>query len=227
MDTVRQLLVSFPFILFSILLPLVGLYWLLVLLRLAPVELFEKDSLRDDHLASALVAQGFAGVPTTVALSWLIVLAASMTLAVELLVLRWLSLGLFIIPIGVVLLWASFALASPIAESLCRQMGPWFHRHQARRSLLGKCVKVTQAASAGQAGVAVLTDDPSCEVRLLGKHGRLLNAGEHRVLVKYLPKEDAFRSVSQDTYLETRTRLRQLRGKSRSKSKSAGTLAPH
>lgn len=226
MDTVRQLLLSFPFILFSALLPLVGLYWLLVLLRIAPVELFEKDSLRDDHLASALVALGFAGVPTTVALSWLIVLAAGMTLAVELLVLRWLSVGLFIIPIGVVLLWASFALASPIAETLCRQMGPWFHRHQARRSLLGKCVKVTQGAGEGQPGRAVLTDDPSCEVRLLGKQDRLESEGEYRVLVKYLPDEDAFRSVTKDTFLETRTRLRQLKGKSK-KPRAEGTLAPH
>ena len=226
MDTVRQLLMSFPFVLFSVLLPLVGLYWLLVLLRIAPVELFEKDSLRDDHLASALVALGFAGVPTTVALSWLIVLAAGMTLAVELLVLRWLSLGLFIIPIGMVLLWASFALASPIAEGLCRQVGPWFHRHQARRSLLGKCVKVTQAATEGLAGGAVLTDDPSCEVRLMGKEGRQESEGEYRVLVKYLPDEDAFRSVAKDAFLETRTRLRQLKGKSK-KSRSEGTLAPH
>ena len=226
MDTVRQLLMSFPFVLFSVLLPLVGLYWLLVLLRIAPVELFEKDSLRDDHLASALVALGFAGVPTTVALSWLIVLAAGMTLAVELLVLRWLSLGLFIIPIGMVLLWASFALASPIAEGLCRQVGPWFHRHQARRSLLGKCVKVTQAATEGLAGRAVLTDDPSCEVRLMGKEGRQESEGEYRVLVKYLPDEDAFRSVAKDAFLETRTRLRQLKGKSK-KSRSEGTLAPH
>lgn len=226
MDTVRELLISFPFILFSVLLPLVGLYWLLVLLRIAPVELFEKDSLRDDHLASALVALGFAGVPTTVALSWLIVLAAGMTLAVELLVLRWLSVGLFIIPIGVMLLWASFALASPIAESLCRQVGPWFHRHQARRSLLGKCVKVTQAASDGQPGRAILSDDPSCEVRLLGKQDRRESEGEYRVLVKYLPDEDAFRSVTKDTFLETRTRLRQLKGKSK-KLRTEGTLASH
>ncbi|MDR5876546.1 hypothetical protein [Vreelandella gomseomensis] len=226
MDTIRQLMMGFPFILFSVLLPLVGLYWLLVLLRIAPVELFEKDSLRDDHLASALVALGFAGVPTTVALSWLIVLAAGMTLAVELLVLRWLSVGLFIIPIGVVLLWASFAVASPIAETLCRQMGPWFHRHQARRSLLGKCVKVVQAPSDGQPGRAVLTDDSSCEVRLLGKQDRRESEGEYRVLVKYLPGEDAFRSVAKDAFLETRTRLRQLNGKSK-KSRSEGTLAPH
>ena len=226
METIRQLLVSFPFILFTALLPLVGLYWLCVMLRLAPVELFEKDSLRDDHLASALVALGFAGVPTSLALSWLIVLAAGITLAVELLVLRWLEVGLFIVPIGVVLLWASFALASPIAESLCRQMGPWFHRHQARRSLLGKCVKVTQAASEGQPGRAVLTDDPSCEVRLLSKQDRLGSEGEYRVLVKYLPDEDAFRSVEKEAFLETRARLRQLKGKSK-KSRTEGTLAPH
>ncbi|MCA1773009.1 MAG: hypothetical protein LC677_10505 [Halomonas sp.] len=225
MDIARQLLLSFPFILFSILLPLVGIYWLLVLLRLAPLELFEKDSLRDDHLASALVALGFAGVPTTVALSWLIVLAAGLTLAVELLVLRWLSVGLFIVPIGAVLLWASFALAAPIAELLCRQVGPWFHRHHARRSLLGKCVQVTQAGGEGNPGHAILIDDPSCEVLLLGKRDRLENAGEYRVLVKYLPNEDAFRSVAQDAFLETRTRLRLLKGKS--KSESVGPLAHH
>lgn len=50
---------QFPTIVFTVLLALLALYWLLALFRIAPLELFERDSLRDDHMASTLVSLGF------------------------------------------------------------------------------------------------------------------------------------------------------------------------
>ena len=64
---IRDIALSFPLILFTVLLPLVALYWILVALKLVPLQLFERDSLRDDHMASTMVSLGFAGVPVTVA----------------------------------------------------------------------------------------------------------------------------------------------------------------
>ena len=101
MESVRQILLSFPLVVFSALLPLLLIYWLLVALRLASLELFERDSLKGDHLASSMVALGFAGVPASVALTLLVVLAGALTLAVELLLLRWLPLGMMRVPVGV------------------------------------------------------------------------------------------------------------------------------
>ncbi|SDI69213.1 hypothetical protein [Billgrantia gudaonensis] len=217
MEGVRQIALSFPTVVFSALLILVAVYWLLVLLRLAPLELFEHDSLKGDHLASTLVALGFAGVPASVALSVLLALAGALTFAVELLVLRSFDWGLFRIPLGLVVLWATLALMSPPAAALCHALHRWFHRHAAghRRSLLGECVAVQAEPDAQGWTTATLVDDPECSVRLHGKPESMPHAGERRVLVKYVADEDAFRSVAEHDYLDARTRLSRLHLKRR------------
>ncbi|MFW6345011.1 MAG: hypothetical protein ACOC0M_01570, partial [Halomonas sp.] len=78
MEVVIELALSFPVVVFSVLMPLVLLYWVLVALHLAPLELFEHDSLKGDYLSSSLVALGFAGVPASFSLSVLLLLAAAM-----------------------------------------------------------------------------------------------------------------------------------------------------
>ncbi|MGR2739065.1 hypothetical protein ACUY1T_11520 [Billgrantia sp. Q4P2] len=213
MEALRQIALSFPVVVFSALLPLVLLYWLLALLRLAPLELFARDSLKGDHLASTMVALGFAGVPVTFALSVLLVLAGAMTLAIELAVLRWLPLGLFRIPVGVAVLWAAFVLASPLAASLCHALHHRFHRvARARpRCLLGEVVQVRFAPNAQGWTTATVVDDPACEVRLHAKPGDLPRPGERRVLVKYVAGEGAYRSVAESRYCEARVHLRRLR----------------
>lgn len=213
METVRQTALSFPVVVFSVMLFLAALYWLLVALRLASVECFERDSLKGDHLASTLVALGFAGVPASFALTVLLVLAAIVTVGVELAVLRWLPLGLFRIPVGVAVLWGAFVVASPLAVALCHALHRRFHRWapQQRRCLLGEKVSVTDPADADGWACAVLADDPVHRVRLHGKPGDLPQVGEQRVLVKFVDSEDAYRSVPVAEYREARAHLSRLR----------------
>lgn len=213
MEALRQIALSFPVVVFTGLLPLVLLYWLLVLLRLAPLELFARDSLKGDHLASTMVALGFVGVPVSFALSVLLGLAGVITLVIELAVLRWLPLGLFRIPVGVAVLWAAFVLASPLAASVCHALQRRFHRlaRSQPRCLLGEVVQVRSAADAQGWTTATLIDDPACEVSLHGKAGDLPRPGERRVLVKFVAKEGAYRSVAESRYCEAREHLRRLR----------------
>lgn len=213
MDAIRQIALSFPFVVFTALLALALVYWLLVALHLAPLELFEHDSLKHDHMASTLVTLGFAGVPASFALTMLLLVAGGITLAVELLVLRWLPLGLFRIPVGIVVLWGAFVLASPLASAVCHGMHRRFHRRLSlsRRCLLGEKVIVTGEADPEGVAPAVLVDDAGCEIRLHGKAGAMPVEGERRVLVKYLPGEHAYRSVAEADYLDARTRLSRLR----------------
>lgn len=213
MEFVIELALSFPVVLFSVLMPLVLLYWVLVALRLAPLELFEHDSLKGDYLASSLVALGFAGVPASFSLSVLLLLAAAITLAVELVALRWFDLGLFRVPLGVVVLWVALAVASPLAAALCAAMRRWFHRqlpgHQ--RCLLGERVEVLGEPDAAGWARARLLDDPDCEVRLHGKPDSMPHAGERRVLVKFVAGEEAYRSVDAGEFREARAHLNRLR----------------
>ena len=116
MQTLISAALQFPTIVFTFLLALIALYWLLVLIRLAPLELFERDSLRDDHMASTLVSLGFAGVPATLALSVLVLFAGALSLAVELLALRWMALGMLRVPMNLPALRCSM---SPAVRSNC------------------------------------------------------------------------------------------------------------
>lgn len=204
---------QFPTIVFTVLLGLLALYWLLVIIRLAPLELFERDSLKEDHTASTLVSLGFAGVPATLALTIILTIAGALTLAIELLVLRWLPLGLIRIPVGVVVLWATLVIASPVAAMLCQALHRGLHRYRpfTRRCLLGQTVVVTGYQGTGEQAFAVIDNEPNSTVKLLCKCDALPVQGERRVLVKYLPDEGAYRSVSEQAYLETRVRLKRLR----------------
>lgn len=204
---------QFPTIVFTLLLGLLALYWLLVIIRLAPLELFERDSLKEDHLASTLVSLGFAGVPATLALTVILTIAAVLTVAIELLVLRWLPLGLIRIPVGVLVLWGTLVMASPVAAMLCQALHRGLHRYRpfTRRCLLGQTVVVTERQGAGEQAFAVIDNEPTSRVKLLSKSDALPVQGERRVLVKYLPEEGAYRSVSEQMYLETRIRLNKLR----------------
>ncbi|MCW4149190.1 hypothetical protein OM427_06545 [Halomonas sp. 18H] len=212
MNTLIEQASSFPLIVFTLLLGLLALYWLLVMLRLTPTELFEHDSLKQDHLASTMVGLGFAGVPVSMALSVLTIFAGLITLAIEWLVLSRLSLGFFRVPAGFAVLWAAFALASPLASALCRRLHAWLHRHPtlSRRCLLGETVRVVDVTGDGDA-TAVLEDDEDRQVVLQGKAGNQPARGERRVLVKYLGNADAYRSVLEQDYLDARTRLVKLR----------------
>ena len=213
MESVRQIVLSFPVVVFSALLPLLLIYWLLVTLRLAPLELFEQDSLKGDHLASSMVALGFAGVPASVALTLLVALAGGLTLAIELMLLRWLPLGMMRIPVGLGVLWLAFVVASPLASRICLGLSHLFQRRASghHRCLLGERVRVLDGADAEGWARAVLLDNVECEVTLRGKAGNMPRAGEIRVLVKYVAPQNAYRSVDEANFLEARAHLRRIK----------------
>ncbi|MDP3535017.1 MAG: hypothetical protein Q8S08_06480 [Halomonas sp.] len=226
MQTLISAAVQFPTAVFTFLLALIVLYWLLVLVRVAPLELFERDSLRDDHTASTLVSLGFAGVPATLALSILVLLAGAISLTVELLVLRWLPLGMLRVPVGVLVLWGSLAAASPIAAAICHALQRGLHRYQPfkRRCLLGATVVVTEPQHDGYA-TSLLDDEPNSFIKLHCKAGDTPRLGERRVLVKYLAEEGAYRSVLEQQYLETRVWLSKLRLHHKQQQRSNGYSA--
>ncbi|GGX91806.1 hypothetical protein GCM10007160_19130 [Litchfieldella qijiaojingensis] len=213
MELLIQTALSFPAVILVALLSLMAIYWLLVAIGLAPIEFLEHDSLREDHLASALVSLGFAGVPVSVALTLLLGFGTLAAMAIELLVLRFLPLGMLRLPLGLVVLWGALALAAPLSVALCRKLQPRLHRFRSacQCSLLGESVIVKAEGQEGDLYRATLEEDPAVEVVLHAKRGAIPSPGERWVLVKYLADEQAYRAVPRSKYLDARTRLRRLR----------------
>ncbi|QJQ96094.1 MULTISPECIES: hypothetical protein [Halomonadaceae] len=212
MELLIQTLLSFPTIVFTGLLALMLLYWLLVALRLLPIEFFEHDSLRGDHLTSVLVSLGLGGVPASFALSVLLTLGAVLCLAIELLVLRFLPLGFFRVPLGFLVLWAALAVAAPLSVSLCHAAQRSFHRWRrvCTRCLLGEAVVVHERTGSDGLCQASLVEDPEVVVTLHCKQQDCPAVGERRILVKYLAGEGTYRSVAADAFMNARERLSRL-----------------
>ena len=213
MELIIHTALSFPLIVFTVLLGLLALYWLLVAIGLLRIEFFEHDSLRDDHLSSTLVSLGLGGVPASVALTVLLLFASLIGLAIDTLVLRFIPLGIWRIPLGFVLLWVALTIAAPLSVAACHTLQRNLHRFRAAstRSLLGQAVVTKGPSDHDGLCQATLEDDPSILVTLHSKaHCRCARAGERRVLVKYIAGESAYRSVPQDEYLDAHTRLRKL-----------------
>lgn len=212
MELLVQTVLSFPLVVLVGLLCLVAIYWLLVAVGLLPIEFFEHDSLRDDHIASTLLSLGFRGVPASIALTVLLLYGTLICFALEILVLRHLSLGMWRAPLGPVILWAVLAIASPLSIATCHALKPRCHqsRRTATRALLGESVIVQEEPDAAGLCLATLKEDPAVAVTLHGKSRDCCTRGMQRVLVKYLPREDTYRSVPQQEYLDAHERLRKL-----------------
>lgn len=212
MELLVQTVLSFPLIVLVALLCLVAVYWLLVAVGLTPVEFFEHDSLRDEHLASTMVSLGFRGVPVSVALTALLLYGTLIGFALEWLVLRHWSLGTWRVPLGLVMLWAVLAIASPLSMATCQAVKHRCHqsRNAATRALLGETVIVEDAPDEFGLCRATLKEDRDVIVTLHGKRRDCCMPGDRRVLVKYLADEDAYRSVPQEAYLDAHIRLRKL-----------------
>ncbi|MFP3480490.1 hypothetical protein SB780_37185, partial [Burkholderia sp. SIMBA_057] len=86
--------------------------------------------------------------------------------------------------------WASLAIASPIAAAVCHGIQRALHRYQPfkRRCLLGATVVVAEREN-DEYATATLLNEPNSAVRLHCKAGDCPQPGEHRVLVKYLADE--------------------------------------
>lgn len=213
MELLIQTALTFPAIIFTALLGFVALYWMLVAIGLAPIELFEHDSLRDNHLASTLVSLRLGGVPASFALTVLLLFSTVACFLIELLVLRYLPLGGFRAPLGVVIIWASVVISTPLCVATCQALRRFFHpyRSASPRCLLGQTVVVLESSASDDSPQAHLADTPGVVLKLHDKERARSMAGERRVLVKYLVGADAYRSVAEQEFLDAHVRLSKLR----------------
>src|SRR5690625_7674052 len=106
--------------------------------------------------------------------------------------LRWLSLGMMRVPVGVGVLWLSFVVASPLASRVCAVLSHQFQRRASGhyRCLLGQRVRVLEGADAAGWARAELLDNAECEGKLRGKGGKQPRAGEGSGRVKYVGQTD-------------------------------------
>ncbi len=197
---------SFPTIVFSVLLGVVCLYWLFALFGLASPDMFETDFDLDvsgdavslSGLSGLMVTLGLTGVPVSLVITLLVLYAWLISyFAVHFLV-SLLPAGLFYWLAGslVVLVAAGLSLFATAAS--VRPMRPLFrklHRAATVPALLGRtCVVRSTTVDEGFGEATITLDGAHLILKVRAEPGRL-QRGDQAVLLEHIPDQNAYRIV--------------------------------
>ncbi|HEV2146763.1 MAG TPA: hypothetical protein VGR37_05050 [Longimicrobiaceae bacterium] len=209
MSEFLQTALTFPTVVFSVLLSVSVVYWLLAATDLvdadAPDALLGGDGeVSDASGAAAMLARlRLSDVPVMVVVTALSFTAWFGTYFVHLLVLRHLPDGLRVLA-GAGVLLAVLVPSAAVTSLLLRPVGRWLSRLRApaEPSLLGRVgtiVTPTLAPDYGQAAV----DDGGAGLILQVRHDEpgQLKRGDRIVLIEYLEGQHAYRVISEKQFL--------------------------
>ncbi|AQZ93343.1 hypothetical protein ACFSB1_11785 [Halopseudomonas phragmitis] len=206
MELFFQTSMTFPVVLLSFVLCLAILYWLVVALGLLDIDLLDSASdggLQAEGLGGLLLKLGLGGVPVTLLITLLVFFAWLFCYFAELLVLRFLPLGILRYPLGLVVLIAALMLAAPVVRVVIYPLRPLFQRLLANTtsSLLGRTVVVRSPRVTAMQGEALLEDGGAGLIlRIRADESLGYKRGDRLVLLEYLEPEHAYRVITEDEF---------------------------
>lgn len=210
MEIFLQTASSFPTVLFTFLLCVAVIYWLVVALGLVEADIldFEFDSLAEtagqtEGLAGLLYKFKLNGVPVTLVLTLLFFISWFMTYFVELWLLRFLPLGVLRYPLGLIVAVAAMIFAVPLCAAICRPLRPLFIKVEATssKSVLGQVALVRSGKVTTSQGEAVLEDGGAGLIlRVRADETKGFKRGDRVVLLEYLAAEHAYRVISEEEF---------------------------
>jgi hypothetical protein len=200
---------SFPVVIYTFLLTIIVLYWLLALFGALDIEIFDTDldidvdaDLGPDvnaesvgMVAGFMLKWGLIGVPVTVVISGLVLISWVICYMAVLLILPWIPTELLKSIVGLVLLVVSFALSIPVTAWCIKPMKGIFVSHSAvkKSALIGLECEVKTGTVNSKFGQAELQDGGAG--MLLGvrcQDDEIIKKGDRVVLVKYDSEEDVY-----------------------------------
>ncbi|RMX01477.1 ubiquinone biosynthesis protein UbiH [Allofranklinella schreckenbergeri] len=210
MHSFLQIVTSFPTVVFSILLAVVVLYWLVVALGLLETEVldslfFDADGLDGADagaLAGLLSRLGLGGVPLTVILSLIVLFGWLASYFAVLIALPLLghpavhfALGAAVFAAASLAAIALTSLALKPVRALLRKIP-----QEEPKTLLGRVGVVRSASVNAQSGYAAVDDGGAGLVLQIRTHGDELPRGSRVVLIEPLPEQRAWRVVSEEEF---------------------------
>lgn len=191
---------SYPAIIYTVLLGVILIYWLLAILGMVDIEALDIGMDADvdgvTGLASALMAVGLNGVPFSIVVSFLVLVSWLLTcLGMEL---NPLSSGMLQVLIGTGVMFISFALSIPITARIIRPMRGLFVTHTAvhNRDLVGRVCKVTTLSVNETFGQAFMEDGGGgLNLRIRAQTPNNLSKDSLAVIVEYHQASDSYEVV--------------------------------
>lgn len=198
METFINNLTSFPVVVFTFLLMLVILYWLLALVGIFDVDLFDADTdLNIDLDADAeglngltgfMLNWGLTGVPVTVVISLLIATSWLLCYLVVSIIFPLIPWDIIRIVVGLLLLVVCFAISIPLTAYSIRPFKGMFVSHSAVRkaTLVGRQCEVKTGEVNAQFGQGVLHDgEAGMILDIRSTEDIEINRGDIVILIEY------------------------------------------
>lgn len=204
MDVFLQIALSFPTLIFSVLLGVAVLYWLMAMIGLIDLEILNFAPLPDGldldagGLAGLLMKWGLDGVPVTLIATGFIFFGWLITYFVDLLLLQHLGTGVIRFVLGSGLLLGAVILAMPITGLALRPLSPLFSKLKPTdsESLLGRTAIVRSPNVSETQGTANLEDGGAGLVLQVRADPGQFSRGDEVVLVEYLTLQNAYRVIT-------------------------------
>lgn len=211
MELFLQTSLAFPVVLLSFALCVAILYWFIAALGIVEVDLLdievesslENHSLQPEGLAGLLLKLGLNGVPVTLIFTLLFFFAWLFCYFAELLLLRFLPLGILRYPLGLVVVLAALVLAVPVVGMLTRPLRPLFRKLEATssKSVLGQTAVVRSGRVSLTQGEATLEDGGAGLIlRVRADETLGFKRGDRVVLLEYLEAEHAYRVITEEEF---------------------------
>lgn len=210
MQIFYQIIMSFPTVLFTILLLVVLCYWLLAILGAVDISILDVDIDADASALGAvtgfMMRLGLHGVPVTIILS----LVAITGWLISYYIVYFLS-GLFFTTLlryllGVPVFFGSLYAAVMLTAWMIKPLRPLFKRaeQQTIKRVLGQVAIVRSTLVNRHAGEATLADGGAGLILKVRSRDEVeFHRGDRVVLLEYIPEEYVYRVISEQEFLGT------------------------
>lgn len=205
------IITSFPTVVFSVLLGIIFLYWMLAILGAVDIDVFDLDVDVDADvsgiggLTGLLSTLGLSGPPVTVTVSVLIVLSwlfSYFSSAYLLVLFPW---DMFHHFIGAGLLVGSFVVAIPVTAQVIKPLKGLFvvHNAKSKKHFVGAICKITTLEVTETFGQAQINDgEAGIIISVRAKTPNTLKKGDKAVVISYEQDKSTYGVVPENEYFD-------------------------
>ena len=214
MDPFYQNISSFPTAIFTFILALCVLYWLLAVFGIVDIDILDIDSIETDFelgseattanaMAGVMLKFGLDGVPVTIIISFLSLFGWLLSYYTVHFLSPFVPSGILYFLFGLLVFIAVFWLAVLLTAIIVKLLRPFFHKveQQTIKRVLGQSAVVRTSKVTDSFGEAFLNDGGAGLIlKVRSSNDQTFIKGDIVVLLEYLENENIYRVISEQDF---------------------------
>ena len=221
METFLTIIVGFPTVIYTVLLAVMGFYWLIAAFGLVDIDVLDLDLDTDididtdvdfsptnlEGIAGLLVTLGLTGVPLTIILTLITMTAWIATYFIAYLINGWFISSFVSYLVGGAVILIAFGISIPVTANVIKPLKPLFAKAYAtenvERELLGRAVKVRSSKVDNKFGEAVFVDGgTNLILKVRCDEGRSFAKGDTARIIEFNEIDKTYLIVSTEEFGE-------------------------